>query len=64
LQLDVAAPVLAQDSKPIILAKIDAEKHSRVASKYQIRYRFMIISKFYLACGPVAEEVVSWLAKQ
>ncbi|KAG0602866.1 hypothetical protein M758_10G047600 [Ceratodon purpureus] len=35
-QLDIAAPVLAQDSRPIVLAKIDAEKHSRVASKYKI----------------------------
>jgi len=38
LQLDIAAPVLAKDSRPIVLAKIDAEKYSRVASLYKIRY--------------------------
>jgi len=43
LQLDLAAPVLAKDSRPIVLAKIDAEKHSRVASQYKIRYLFRTI---------------------
>nr|XP_024372669.1 protein disulfide isomerase-like 5-2 isoform X2 [Physcomitrium patens] len=35
-QLDIAAPVLVQGSRPIFLAKIDVEKHSKVGSKYKI----------------------------
>jgi protein disulfide-isomerase A1 len=37
LQLDVAAPLLADDSKPIIVAKINADKYRNVAEKYDIR---------------------------
>lgn len=68
LQLDIAAPMLAQDSKPIVVAKIDAEKHARVASKYKIRYCFHTLIfrllSIYLASGPVAVDFMSSLASQ
>ncbi|KAJ3700371.1 hypothetical protein LUZ61_004076 [Rhynchospora tenuis] len=35
-ELDAAAPVLAGLSKPIFIAKVDAEKYSKIASKYEI----------------------------
>jgi protein disulfide-isomerase A1 len=35
-QLDAAAPVLAALSKPIFIAKVDADKYSKLASKYEI----------------------------
>ncbi|XP_074273320.1 protein disulfide isomerase-like 5-2 [Silene latifolia] len=35
-ELDAAAPVLAQLKKPIVIAKIDADKFRRVGDKYEI----------------------------
>ncbi|XP_078172090.1 PDI-like 5-2 [Carex rostrata] len=35
-ELDAAAPVLAGLSKPIFIAKVDADKYSKIASKYEI----------------------------
>ncbi|KAJ3675199.1 hypothetical protein LUZ60_004241 [Juncus effusus] len=35
-ELDLAAPVLAGLNEPIYIAKIDADKYSKIASKYQI----------------------------
>lgn len=37
-ELDVAAPLLADDSKPIIVAKINADKYRNVAEKYDISF--------------------------
>ncbi|CAA6668415.1 unnamed protein product [Spirodela intermedia] len=36
LQLDAAAPLLAQLDHPIVIAKINADKYSKLASKYEI----------------------------
>lgn len=36
LQLDEAAPVLAGLNEPIVLAKVNADKLTRLASKYDI----------------------------
>jgi len=38
LQLDAAAPVLATLNKPIVIAKVDADKHTRLGKKYDVRY--------------------------
>lgn len=38
LQLDKAAPVLAGLKKPIIVAKVNADKYKRLASKHEIQY--------------------------
>ncbi|CAJ1976841.1 unnamed protein product [Sphenostylis stenocarpa] len=35
-ELDAAAPVLAALNKPIIIAKVDADKHTRLAKKYDV----------------------------
>lgn len=36
LQLDKAAPVLAGLKKPIIVAKVDADKYRKLASKHEV----------------------------
>lgn len=38
LQLDAAAPVLANLKEPIIIAKVDADKHTKLARKYDVEY--------------------------
>lgn len=38
LQLDKAAPVLAQLNEPIMIAKINADKYTKLAAKYEIEY--------------------------
>lgn len=38
MQLDKAATVLAGLKQPIIVAKIDADKYKRLASKHEIEY--------------------------
>jgi len=38
LQLDAAAPVLATLNKPIVIAKVDADKHTSLAKKYDVEY--------------------------
>lgn len=38
LQLDAAAPILAKLDHPIVVAKINADKYSKLASKYEIEY--------------------------
>lgn len=38
LQLDEAAPILAKLKEPIVIAKVDADKFSRLASKQEIEY--------------------------
>lgn len=47
-QLDAAAPALAGDVRPVVLAKIDAEKYSSVASQYKIRYVSQLRSTVWL----------------
>lgn len=36
LQLDAAAPLLAQLDQPIMIAKINADKYRNLAAKYEI----------------------------
>lgn len=38
LQLDAAAPILAGLKEPIVIAKINADKFTRLARKYDIEY--------------------------
>lgn len=38
LQLDAAAPVLATLKEPIVIAKVDADKHTKLARKYDVEY--------------------------
>ena len=38
LQLDAAAPVLAALKQRIVIAKVNAEKFSRLAEKYEVEY--------------------------
>lgn len=38
LQLDAAAPVLAALKEPIVIAKVNADKFTRLAVKYDIEY--------------------------
>lgn len=38
LQLDVAAPKLAELNEPIVIAKINADKYRKLATKYDIEY--------------------------
>lgn len=38
LQLDAAAPVLASLKEPIVIAKVNADKFTRLAVKYDIEY--------------------------
>uniref|UniRef100_A0A6N2MFC7 Thioredoxin domain-containing protein n=1 Tax=Salix viminalis TaxID=40686 RepID=A0A6N2MFC7_SALVM len=35
-ELDVAAPILAELKKPIIIAKVNADKHTRLARKHEV----------------------------
>lgn len=37
-QLDAVAPVLANLNQPIVIAKIDADKYRKLASKHEIEY--------------------------
>lgn len=49
LQLDAAAPVLAALNEPIFVAKINADKYTKLASKYEIEYAlFYLIPMFSL----------------
>lgn len=48
LQLDKASANLAVLKQPIVIAKVDADKYSRLASKYEIEYVcFTHISYYY-----------------
>lgn len=38
LQLDAAAPILAKLKQPIVIAKLNADKYSRLARKIEIEY--------------------------
>lgn len=38
LQLDEAAPILASLKEPIVVAKVNADKFTRLAHKYEIEY--------------------------
>lgn len=38
LQLDAAAPILAKLGKPVVIAKVNADKFTRLASKYDVEY--------------------------
>jgi protein disulfide-isomerase A1 len=38
LQLDSAAPLLAALKEPVVIAKINADKYRKLASKYEIEY--------------------------
>lgn len=40
LQLDEAAPILASLKEPIVIAKVNADKFTRLARKYDIEYAF------------------------
>lgn len=46
LQLDAAAPVLAKLKEPILIAKVDADKHTRLARKHEVEYVFL--APFYI----------------
>lgn len=47
-QLDKAAAILAELKQPVVIAKVDADKYSRVASKHEIEYVcFIHISYYY-----------------
>lgn len=51
LQLDAAAPVLAGLNQPIVIAKVNADKYTRLASKYDIEYdstAFYFLHTFFL----------------
>lgn len=43
LQLDKAALVLAQLSEPIVIAKLNADKYTKLAAKYEIEYILFIL---------------------
>jgi protein disulfide-isomerase A1 len=45
LQLDEAAPILGSLKVPILIAKVNADKFTRLARKYEIEYVFVA---FYL----------------
>lgn len=38
LQLDEAAPILASLKEPIVIAKVNADKYTRLAKKHDIEY--------------------------
>lgn len=38
LQLDKAAAALAGSKNPVVIAKVDADKYTSLASKYDIEY--------------------------
>lgn len=44
LQLDLAAPALAALKEPIVIAKVNADKFTRLASKYDVEYVLFFIS--------------------
>ena len=44
LQLDLAAPALAAMKEPIVIAKVNADKFTRLASKYDVEYDLCLIS--------------------
>jgi len=48
LQLDAAAPVLATLNKPIVIAKVDADKHTSLASKYDVQYVYVALQLYGL----------------
>ncbi|KAJ4761671.1 Disulfide isomerase [Rhynchospora pubera] len=67
-ELDVAAPVLAGLNKPIFIAKVDADKYSKIASKYEIdgfpTLKFFIHGVPIEYTGPrKAEVLVQYLKK-
>lgn len=51
MQLDAAAAALAELEKPIMIAKVDADKYRRLGDKYEIEYAIMpfiyLTTKFY-----------------
>lgn len=47
LQLDVAAPILAELKQPIVIAKVNADKYTRLASKYDVEYVIQIAINFH-----------------
>lgn len=47
LQLDAAASVLAGLKDPIVIAKVNADKYTRLARKYEIEYVFFIFFIYY-----------------
>lgn len=49
LQLDAAAPILAKLKQPIIIAKLNADKYSRLARKLEIEYVSIYLSLFSFA---------------
>ncbi|XP_074579278.1 uncharacterized protein LOC141835805 [Curcuma longa] len=42
-ELDATAPVLAQLNEPIVIAKINADKYRKLASKYEIDGEILLI---------------------
>ena len=46
LQLERAAPVLAGLRQPIVVAKVDADKHKKLASKHNVEYVAMVYCFF------------------
>jgi len=41
VQLDAAAPILAELKEPIVIAKVDADKYRRLGDKYEIEYAIL-----------------------
>lgn len=41
MQLDAAAPILAKLKQPIVIAKLNADKYSRLARKLEIEYALL-----------------------
>ncbi|KAF6139420.1 hypothetical protein GIB67_026262 [Kingdonia uniflora] len=37
-ELEAAAPILSKLDKPVVIAKVDADKYRRIGSKYEIEY--------------------------
>lgn len=43
MQLDLAAPALAALKEPVVIAKLNADKYRKLASKYEIEYAFFML---------------------
>lgn len=47
MQLDKAAAALAELEKPIVIAKVDADKYRRIGDKYEIEYAIVLFQTNY-----------------
>ena len=53
LQLDIAAPALAALTVPIVIAKVNADKYTRLGSKYDVEYDHCTIFLCYIFLFPL-----------